>query len=65
MLRKLFCRPFKVVELNGSSGQRQVMNHDEYVRKSIEERRTEMVLLRMGFSKPRYHVQKVEHVERR
>jgi len=65
MLRKLFRWPTRIVEVIGPSNQRLMMTHDEYISKTLTERRCDADMMRMGISVRRGPDHLVEHVMRR
>lgn len=48
MLRKLFNRKPRLVEVHGPSHQTRVMSVENYISKTIEEKRNEVELFRVG-----------------
>jgi hypothetical protein len=65
MLRNLFRWPTRVVEIIGPSNHRQTITHDEYISRTIAERRCDAELMRLGFSVRKESDYLVEHVMRR
>lgn len=65
MLCRLFKRPKRLVEIKVPSGQKQVMSHDEYILKTIAEKKAEAELLHMGISTRRESDRLIEDVMRR
>jgi hypothetical protein len=62
--RKLFCKPQRFVEVIGTSNQRQVMSHDEFVSRTIAENRVNANFGCLGFLTRREPKHVIEHVMR-
>lgn len=65
MLRKLFRKHLRLVEVADSSSQKKVMSHDQYISKTIAERRNEAELMRLGISAPSMSDHRAEQIMRR
>lgn len=65
MLRDLFRRRERIVEIEGPAGRRETVSVEEYISRTIANQRAEAELLRMGFSGRRNPDFMVKHVVRR
>jgi hypothetical protein len=64
MWRKLFRKQGRFSEVSTPSGEKRVLSHEEYVSRSIADRRVEAELFRLGISArrdPRHLVEYVIH----